>query len=459
MTHHINEVTIKRLHGRADIEMSFKSGLNMVYGRNGQGKTALLHILTNAINQDFERFAYIRFETICVTLENGEIILQQLPDDDQRTTVSINGQLSDEFTKGEVRKREAERQNQGTSQRKTEKQQNIAYYFPAFRAMLEGLTASVERDSYTRRSRTTNMLSTELRQRPNKYERVTEDIRGIFGYFVPFVTYRSLRDLEDRLNSEILNAYVKLNVADANLSTEVLSDAIAAAVGLVESDSDEDFGGTLDNIDNLSQKLEKSPFQTGSLRLGKGVLDQLRDNAVRFQHDNEAKHVVKRILDVYERTLDKRLTDEKQTLAKLEKYLDSVNRFLENKQLIMHFDPHHGPPQLRLKMEGEQETETRNLRWLSSGERQIVGMLFEATHLGQASIVLIDEPEISLHVDWQRKIMPAILDHLNSQQVIVATHSPAVISAYRDDTLRLQSRPSVSESIMAAIEAESDEEG
>jgi len=63
---------------------------------------------------------------------------------------------------------------------------------------------------------------------------------------------------------------------------------------------------------------------------------------------------------------------------------------------------------------------------LSSGERQIVLLLVEITrHIKPGGIVLIDEPEISLHSAWQRGLMAA-LDKIIEQydaQVILATHS------------------------------------
>jgi energy-coupling factor transporter ATP-binding protein EcfA2 len=67
---------------------------------------------------------------------------------------------------------------------------------------------------------------------------------------------------------------------------------------------------------------------------------------------------------------------------------------------------------------------------LSSGERQIVVIL---THLAfnerarQANVLIIDEPEISLHVRWQEIFVDALRDANPSTQVILATHSPSII--------------------------------
>ncbi|WP_411052969.1 AAA family ATPase [Tritonibacter sp. SIMBA_163] len=40
---------------------------------------------------------------------------------------------------------------------------------------------------------------------------------------------------------------------------------------------------------------------------------------------------------------------------------------------------------------------------------------------------IIDEPELSLHLQWQAKFVAAVLDSSTNTQFIMATHSPTVI--------------------------------
>jgi len=35
------------IHGRYDLELEFNSGVNILYGKNGTGKTTILHIIAN----------------------------------------------------------------------------------------------------------------------------------------------------------------------------------------------------------------------------------------------------------------------------------------------------------------------------------------------------------------------------------------------------------------------------
>lgn len=67
---------------------------------------------------------------------------------------------------------------------------------------------------------------------------------------------------------------------------------------------------------------------------------------------------------------------------------------------------------------------------LSSGEKQILIMFYLLLFKAQPrSLVIIDEPEISLHVAWQQSLGKTFSDvaRLRDLHIIVATHSPQVI--------------------------------
>lgn len=67
---------------------------------------------------------------------------------------------------------------------------------------------------------------------------------------------------------------------------------------------------------------------------------------------------------------------------------------------------------------------------LSSGEKQILIMFYILLfHTEPGSLVILDEPEISLHVSWQQRLGDIFLDicRVRNLQMIVATHSPQVI--------------------------------
>lgn len=69
------------------------------------------------------------------------------------------------------------------------------------------------------------------------------------------------------------------------------------------------------------------------------------------------------------------------------------------------------------------------LEQLSSGEKQLLIILFRVFLMQKKSyILLMDEPEISLHIDWQAQLIDAIQTLSPNAQIILSTHSPSIFA-------------------------------
>lgn len=78
---------------------------------------------------------------------------------------------------------------------------------------------------------------------------------------------------------------------------------------------------------------------------------------------------------------------------------------------------------------------------LSSGEQHELILLYELLFkLEKNALVLIDEPEISLHVAWQEKFLGDLMEvvKLSEIDVVIATHSPEIIGEHWDLTVELK---------------------
>lgn len=65
---------------------------------------------------------------------------------------------------------------------------------------------------------------------------------------------------------------------------------------------------------------------------------------------------------------------------------------------------------------------------LSSGEKQMLVILLTAlVRNGERSVLFMDEPEASLHIEWQQKLIAMIRNLNPDMQLILTTHSPAMI--------------------------------
>jgi predicted ATPase len=77
---------------------------------------------------------------------------------------------------------------------------------------------------------------------------------------------------------------------------------------------------------------------------------------------------------------------------------------------------------------------------LSSGEYHLLYLMVSALVTKQKGTILaIDEPEMSMHIAWQRKLIPALIECASGAEplFIFATHSPDLASSYSDSMIDL----------------------
>lgn len=138
------------------------------------------------------------------------------------------------------------------------------------------------------------------------------------------------------------------------------------------------------------------------------------------------------VLAPYTDSVEKKLD----AMATLQRQIDSlvglVNSFYSRKTLV--YDIHDGFKIVTNEGKAIQPTQ------LSSGERHLL-LLFCSTiqTLGKPSIFIIDEPEISLNIKWQRRLLQALRECAGSNpvQYIFATHSFEILAQCRNNAIKL----------------------
>src|SRR5436190_11966015 len=170
---------------RFDLEQEFQPGVNILHGRNGTGKTTLLQILANILNGDFERFAFLPFETIDVDLDKNEKIKMRKYVDNEESKIEtyIDDTLAASFSVSKTQEKLKIRHGGSRVEQLSSNFQAFqslnpilsTAYFPAFRTLLEA--SSEEDDPYI------------VRYAKNRAERQalgsTLFARRFFGDFVP----------------------------------------------------------------------------------------------------------------------------------------------------------------------------------------------------------------------------------------------------------------------------------
>ncbi|RKZ41205.1 MAG: hypothetical protein DRQ49_05855 [Gammaproteobacteria bacterium] len=132
-----------------------------------------------------------------------------------------------------------------------------------------------------------------------------------------------------------------------------------------------------------------------------------------------------------------------QTLKEIQSKVDEVKT--QKEELLRPFTVLSDTVKEIFQYEGIQITDTMTLgnalgsmasEKLSSGEKQMLSFLCYNAFINH-SIILVDEPELSLHVDWQRLLLRILMQQGTQNQFIVATHSPFIYAKYPEKELRL----------------------
>ena len=465
MNRYIESVEVLGLHGRFDMRMEFSEGVNIVYGVNGAGKTTMLHILANAANFDLERFTALAFHSISVRIAGGtEIVISAEPNHDPdhlaQITLRVDGTevaaLPHREARSEPSERDLVREMRRIQAWKREMRIPIEVtYFPAFRTMSEAWSSVDSSELWENGSHRRRFLPPEVRQQmsthresglPGRWrenEVQTALAREIFGQFVPQIRYPSPREIQRDLNDEIRRAHHRLAGGDQFLLSETFR-RVFSATSRRESDDRDDTRGPDEIWDSIRNHLD----QLQNLQSEYGLPDIDSDfDALRSELGSPSDLARSddvttiRVLSVYEYVLAERMKNLQEAFDTVRAYITAVNHFFNEKQLVTaSTDESDTTPRLHIKYEDGTLSE---LDTLSSGERQVAGLIYSASRVAQGNVVLVDEPELSLHIDWQRTIIKAMVEQLPSKQLIVCTHSPVIGGEYRDKMKELVARPTL----------------
>lgn len=104
---------------------------------------------------------------------------------------------------------------------------------------------------------------------------------------------------------------------------------------------------------------------------------------------------------------------------KMKTLQELLNKYMMNKEVEV--------TPMGLLVKSKDDNHIIPLNSLSSGEKKLI-VIFLHCLFNEDIPIVIDEPEISLSIIWQENLLPDLLEKTNIKQVIVATHSSAVIS-------------------------------
>ena len=167
-------------------------------------------------------------------------------------------------------------------------------------------------------------------------------------------------------------------------------------------------------------------------RLAKADLLEKSDEGAVLSHDVFSDETL-RIMTEYVTDADKKLAVFDDILSRIELFTELLNSRFAFKSIVSNRE-------CGLIIKGI-NGKTLDADSLSSGEQHELIMVYNLIFDTRAdTLILIDEPEISLHVAWQKKFLSDIrrIIKLNNVDIMLATHSPQIIGSNLDLTVQLK---------------------
>ena len=166
------------------------------------------------------------------------------------------------------------------------------------------------------------------------------------------------------------------------------------------------------------------------------LLEKLSDSRVKTELDWQIYRLQKRFLD-YQVNIGNRIIElltsgdpedqlkaaevsapKKQFQDMMDELFADTNKKIDRKSNEIQF----------VQTNGNGSTEMITPYQLSSGEKQMLAILLTVlVENREPYALLMDEPEISLHIDWQQRLIDLIRQLNPNAQIILSTHSPALI--------------------------------
>lgn len=458
-----DRIVIKRLFGQYnhDIALHQDSRVTVLIGINGTGKTTILRMIDEISRADYRRLYKEPFRTIGIGFggayyefgkEKGSIRIRFRPTrssnwDSYR--VLLEGERSREIIQEELAELEERihtlrmRRNELAHRREmAEIQQSLVRH----EAELEYLMS--EYDSLREQRRESLM---EMRRAARHREREEAPIwlaefyqrfhchliSAERLYRLPYLTpiersrkrgsepefQETILFYANQLSQEIMEAQLNHSEKSLELNQNFVNEAFGSVERHAEIKSWEEYKKELDEIEATEQLL----VSTGFLR--KTERPPLPDILKKRCEDP----IVASVLATYIRSSKEMYSVFTELLEKTAIFTQLVNSHLTDKQIVIGAEEGYV---VKLK-----DGSSLELTQLSSGEQHLIVLAYELIfEVKRGTFVLIDEPELSLHVAWQQDFNDdlRIIGNARDLVFLLATHSTAIVDREWDICYELE---------------------
>lgn len=450
----ISKFSIKGLFGKKDVSLVFNNKAQIYIGENGLGKTTILNALFFLLSCDFKNLTNIIFQQIEIVVNKklfsftkDEIKLYLQSHEGESRRPGFYQTLTHLLTDVDIKKLQTiVRSGKADMVRLQEvnqflKTKGLSYNAPG-EYILDIVTQIIIDRAEINQIGEFAKLMTEQNLRilyfPT-YRRIEKDVRTMLkerrNRNKGSISFRELdfetsfiRELSEAVHSGMTDIKQRKEDVLRTISDISRKQLDALSVDLLKKQ----LAGVNEKIALKKEEIAKIEAIIHKRQVGltsdeqENVMQMIQSRAIYRKENRFLLYHLTRLVDIYNsyEVYDRGIKC----------FVEVCNSYLRDKQFV------YNEADLTLDLIPTVSTdaiqELIDLDILSSGEKQLIA-LFATIHLApqQHFIMLIDEPELSLSIYWQRKLLPDVMKSPDCDFLFAVTHSPFIFeNELRDST-------------------------
>lgn len=427
----IKNLKIINLWGESDFDIDFNLRLNILIGDNGIGKTTILRIINSALSIEPGYFRELTFDSVKLLLVN---------DNGQQKTLRIKKEIDEIhfYLSNRAIYQDDDNLEDYFFSNKEKKNQRLDYILrKKIRSQL-GMPP-IQWLPTNRIDLSCDGLENEsaLTRRMN-LEWGVNDITNPIDLKLKSLIEKADEEIS-RINQIIVNEDVEFKNKMVTRNFEALNDSYG------DNQATERFISVLEVLKNqgktndVFKKLEKMSAVISSTHVNLSGIHSIKNKLQGSTNDTDIRYTIDDVMKISAFSfLIQYVKDYDEYLNQIEVINEPLNKLNENFKNV--FGDKFGIDTKNKCRFCKGQFMDKNFEFMnfSSGEKQMLIFIFECSlYLNNPAIYLTDEPEISLHLKWQKKYLDTLLSTNNKNQFFVATHSPDIIGKYRNSVIKL----------------------
>ncbi|WP_345869786.1 AAA family ATPase [Shewanella algae] len=445
----VKKFTIIGLHGYKDVIINFEAPAKILISENGVGKTTILYMLYSILSGRFEKIRNVEFEKAICLLNDKKGNEFEIEIDKKTISDSFNFNNSSSFdellnfcdfdrqTLANFILQEFDPSNTNITQDSIvgrEIYSTSPWGWDEIHDLMSSTLVesdeNIDGEQHQTRQKIKEVIGdTEILYLPT-YRRIEKLLTNTTsrrnGKLNPYIPRRKpneslpnssglnygLNDVADRLASLTEDVQRRTNLGYREISASIIDDLLAGKAD-----------GTLPELSSLPDIETLKLFFS---RIGKNrrhefdYLEKIDD----IYHKYTSTETEQSTLIYFLLKLSQVVNQTSKLESTIENFVVKANTYLENTSDSKIFS--YNPETMDVSIINKWTGNHVKLNDLSSGEKQIVSLLSYLYLYPSDKIILMDEPELSLSIDWQQRILVDIVDAPTCKQLLAITHSPFV---------------------------------